>query len=281
MRRSLLANAWLFAAVVALGLFVYLKPDSTMSDGHALSLLDPRDVSAIRIERDGTPDILLERRRDHWYIASPFSARADDFAIQRLTAILRARATHRAPAADLARFDLEQPQVRLTIDGQTFAFGMLNPVAREQFVLTGDAVYAINARYGLALPARAEALASRRLFGPDERPVLFELQDFSVAQREGTWKLAPAPQDWSQDDINRWADAWHHAIAARVEAGAPRQPRETLRVRLEDGRTLDIGVLALEPEIVLQRPDEALNYHFFAEAAMRLLAPPGTERKDP
>lgn len=280
MKRSLWLNALLLVAVAGLGLFVYLRPKSDAPAEHALSTLKPEDIGSIRIEREGAAAVVLERKQDAWFLVAPLAARADDFAVQRLLAIVQAKAAHRLAATDLARFDLERPQARLMVDGQSFAFGVVSEVAREQYVLTGNAVYAVDPRYGMALPGNAAALISRRLLAPGEVPVRIEVSGFSVTQRDGRSVLAPAPGESSQDDLNRWVDEWRLATASRVEPHAKGKPRGEIRLEFKDGTRLALGILAREPELVLLRPDERLQYHFFAEVAKRLLSPPGSARDE-
>ncbi|MBI2296439.1 MAG: DUF4340 domain-containing protein [Betaproteobacteria bacterium] len=279
MKRSLWLNALLLVAVAGLGLFVYLRPKSDAPAEHALSALKPEEVGSIRIEREGAAAVVLERKQDAWFLVAPLAARADDFAVQRLLAIVQAKAAHRLAATDLARFDLERPPARLIIGGQSFGFGVVSEVAREQYVLTGDAVYAVNPRYGMALPGNAAALISRRLLAPGEVPVRIEVSGFSVTQRDGRWVLAPAPGEPSQDDLNRWVDDWRLATAIRVEPYAKGKPRGEIKLELENSGKLALGILGREPELVLLRPDEKLQYHFLAEIANRLLSPPGAANK--
>lgn len=281
MKQSLWVNALLLVAVAGLGLFVYLRPKSDAPAEHALSALKPEAVGSIRIEREGAAAVVLERKQDAWFLVAPLAARADDFAVQRLLAIVQAKAAHRLAATDLARFDLERPQARLMVDGQSFAFGVVSEVAREQYVLTGNAVYAVDPRYGMALPGNAAALISRRLLAPGEVPVRIEGSGFSVTQRDGRWVLAPAPGESSQDDLNRWVDEWRLASAVRVEPYTKGKVQAEIRVSLKESGTLSLGILAREPELVLLRPDERLVYYFFAESAKRLLAPPGTKQEKP
>ncbi|MBI2509048.1 MAG: hypothetical protein HYV99_03460 [Betaproteobacteria bacterium] len=124
MKRSLWLNALLLVAVAGLGLFVYLRPKSDAPAEHALSALKPDAATRIQIERGGTAAIALEKKGDAWFLTEPFRARADAARVERLLEIARARATHRMPAADLARFDLERPETRMTIDGESFGFGL-------------------------------------------------------------------------------------------------------------------------------------------------------------
>lgn len=269
-------NAALAAAVAALFAFVYFKPSGNAPAEYPLTALKASEVKSLRIERPGTPDVVLEKKQDLWFVTAPLAARGDDFRVQQLTGIVEAKATHRLAAADLARFELEPPQARVTIDGRIFGFGMVNPMTQEQYVLAGDAVHTVAPRYGAALPANAAELASRQLLAPDETPVGITLKDFSVEQRAGRWVLAPAAGELSHDDLIRWVEEWRHASAVRVEPYVKGKAPAEIKIQLKGRDVLTLGLLAREPELVVARPDEKLQYYFSAETAKRLLSPPGT-----
>jgi len=281
MKQSFWLNIALLVGVALAGAFVYLRPPAEGPVEHAVSGLAPASATSVRIERPGTDTVIVEKKDGGWFLLAPFTARADEFMVQRLLAILQARTAHRFAATDLARFDLEKPRARLVIDGQNFDFGLLNEISREQYVRTGDAVYALSARYGLALPVHPEALASRRLLAPGETPVRISPPGFSVARSGERWVLEPAPTGLSQDDVNRWVEEWRSATALRIEPHRQGEARESVRIELANGDTLAIGILGRKPEVVLLRPDQRLQYHFVAEVGMRLLSPPGTTRQRP
>jgi Domain of unknown function (DUF4340) len=281
MPRSMRLTAALLAAVIALAAFIHFKPAKDAPVEYPLSALRPAESRSIRIERAGAQPILLERKQDSWIITAPFTARADDLRVRQLLEILEARAANRLAAADLARFELERPAVQVTVDGQSFGFGMVSPFTREQYVLTSGAVYAVSPRYGATLPTGAADLTSRQLFGTGEIPIRFGLKTFTVEQRDGKWRQTPAASDLSQDDFVRWVDEWRRAAALRVEPQGKSKPLVELRVHLRDGGTLTLGLLAREPELVLLRADEKLQYHFRADAGKRLLSPPNAAREEP
>ncbi len=279
MKKSWLINAALLIAVVALGWFVYLKPRSDQSAAYPVSVLKAAQVATIRIERAGQPPVALEKKADRWLITSPVSVPADSFQVQRMLDILDAKASGRFAATDLARFDLDRPAAKLTIDTQTFSFGAIGSVAREQYVLTGEAVYALEPRYGAALPSDFTQLIRRRLLAESEVPVHFEFGDFTVKDTDGLWRVTPAPADASQDDLNRWVDDWRLASALRAEPyDGKSKPVAEIKIEFKDGRKLGLGILQREPELVLLRPDLNLQYSFFAAAARSLLASPGSKK---
>jgi len=275
-KNRLWLNAALLAAVAVLALFAYFKPHQNEPE-HRLSALKTADVRNIRIEIAGSPPLALERTASDWRLTAPVAARADSFQTQRLLAILEATSKDRLPAAGLARFDLSEPYARMTVDHQTFSFGAVNQMSREQYVLTQDDVYLLPLRYGAALPKSALQLVSRQLFAADEAPVAFEFREFSLAQQDGKWVMAPAAADLSQDDINRWIDEWRLAAALAVQAADNRKPLATIKVRLKSGGDLTLAVLQREPELVLARSDQQFEYQFAGDAAKRLLAPPVAE----
>ncbi len=281
MQSSAWLNALLAVAVAALGAWVYFKPAKDAPVEYPLSALKPAEVRSASIERPGAPSIRLEKKQESWFMTEPFAARGDESRVHRLLEILEARAAHKLPATDLARFELGRPGTRVTLSGQPFDFGMVSAVAHEQYVLTAGAVYVVSPLYGTALPAHAAELASRRLFGPGETPVRMELKAFTVEQREGKWEQTPGAKDLSQDDFVRWADEWRHASALLVGPYIKGKVLEEIRIQLKEGGALSLGVLERAPELLLLRPDEKLQYHFRADIAKRLLSPPdaaGEER---
>ena len=278
MKQSLWLNVVLLVAVVAAGAFVFLRSPADAPVEYAVSRITPAAAAALRIERSGARTVVAEKRNGTWFLTAPFDARADEFMIQRILAILQARTIHRFASTDLARFDLEKPRARLVIDGQSFDFGMVSELSREQYVLTADAVYALSPRYGLALPLRPDALASRQLFAPDEKPVRISPPGFTVARSGQSWAVEPAHTDWSQDELKRWADAWRAASALRIEPYRDGEASESVRIVLNNGKELVIGVLSRKPEFALLRPDQNLQYYFAEEVGDRLLSAPGTKR---
>jgi hypothetical protein len=268
-------NALLLAAAAALGALAYFGPKGDTQDEHPLSALKASEVTSITIERVGAPGIAVEKKNGHWLITTPLAARANEHRVRQLLEIVEARSANRFAAADLQRFELERPAVRVTIGGQSFDIGMVNALTREQYVLTGNAVYTVHPRYGVALPADLYDLASRQLLGPGELPQRIELKEFAVEQRGGKWTLTPAGTgNLSQDELARWVDGWRSASALRVEAHVGGKPRHDIRVRLKNGSEVTFGILSSGANLVLTRPDEKLQYHFRIETAKRLLAPP-------
>jgi hypothetical protein len=282
MKKSLLINAGLLAAVVVLGLLAWFRPSSS-EPSHKVSTLKAAEVRSLEISIGSAPKITLERAETGWEIAAPFSARADNFQVQRLLELLDAKSNERFPATGLARYGLNEPYARVTIDRQEFSFGAFNEMSREQYVLSGDGVYLLPLRYAAALPKTAFALVSKQLFAASEAPVDFDFGSFQVEQADGkstmkwTKKMAPATDtEAGPDDINRWIDDWRLASALGVQAPTGRKPVGALKVHLKTGHDVIIKVLERGTNTVIARSDLPFEYLLSAETAARLLSPPTT-----
>ena len=281
MKQSVRLNVALLFAVLLAGALLYLRPPADTTADYAVSERLPAAATSVRIERSGRETIVAEKRNGTWFLALPFRAPADEFMLQRILSILQARTPHRFATTDLARFDLEKPIARLTIDGQHFDFGLISELSHEQYVRSGNAVYSLSARYGLALPMRPEALASRRLLAPDETPVRISGPGFTAARSGETWSIEPRSSELREEDVTRWVDGWLAATAQRVEPLRDGEASESVRIALNKGEEIVIDIQSRRPELVLLRPDQHLQYIFAAEVGERLLSPPVSGPRNP
>lgn len=282
MKRSLIVNAVLGVIVAALALWMTLKPGEPEKPGIALSALKRDAVKKIRIAPRELPEFVLEREGNRWVQTQPFRARTDESQSGRLLDLLAATAKSKLEAKDLARFDLDKPFARVHFDDQEFAFGSLNTLTNEQYVMTGNAVYLVSPVFGYGLPTRPEGLASRMLLADDELPTKYELPGGTLESKDGKWVLSPAPAEApSQDDLARWAESWRYASSLATQP-APADPKgERARIVTRAGKTIDFVVASRTPNFVLVRMDEKLLYVFPAETAAKMLqAPPAARKAD-
>ena len=272
MKHRLWINIALLLAVILLGLFAYLKPLDGPPE-HKLTTLKPGDADLLQVRIAGAEPVAVQRSGAEWRIVAPMNLRADTLQIQRLLGILDATSKDRFAPTGLARYDLNEPRASLTINKQTFSFGAVNEMSREQYVLAQDGVYLLPMRYGAALPKSALQLVSKQLFAAEESPVAFEFSNFRLAQQEGKWQLTPA-NDAAADDITRWVDEWRLAAALDVLPASNRKPLHTIKIKLKNGNDVTLSVLEQEPALVLARGDQAVEYQLSGAAAKRLLAAP-------
>jgi hypothetical protein len=280
MKRGWLPILILSAVVAALAWLAWRTPSRDEAARATLSAVNPSNVTRIALRRAGDAPVMLEKQGGHWWLTAPFRARADEFQVLRMLTILEARPTARLPAADRARFELDPPAAVLDIDGVPYAFGGINTVTREQYVLHGDAIHAVELRHGAALPAKPAALVRRALLGENELPVALELPAFTVRKQDGRWTLTPPSDRAGADELQRYVDQWRMASAAAAEPYGRRKPVAEIRITMADGSTVTMGVLQREPQLLLWRQDNGLQYSFSTAASRTLLAGPAADTKN-
>lgn len=279
--RRFAINVVLAIAVAALGAWMILAPGRTGTPETALSDRKPADASSIRIERKGLPTFVLQKSGGRWMQAEPFKARTDNTQAQRLLDLLAAKSRSVFPATDLARFELDQPFATVTIDDRVFRFGTVNPLTGEQYVQSGNQVFLLSPVFGYGLPTQADSMTTHMLLGDDEVPVAFELPGGRLESKDGKSRWTPptpATEKLSQDDFARWIDDWRFASSLATRPATAGKAGERVRITLKDGRTIDVEVITRDPELILRRPDEKLEFVFAAERGQRLLSPPDAAR---
>ncbi len=274
MKSRLLLNLALAALVAVLILLVWLKPKPMAQTEFKLSTLASASINRIAIEKPGQPAIVLQKNLAGWRLSAPFQARAEATAVGRLLETLAATSLQRLPATDLGRFQLDTPLLRLTLNDQEFSFGTQNTLTGEVYVATNGGVHLVAPGYlahALKMPAD---FAARAFLAEEEKLAGFEFAGLKLSQNsDGKWSASPARPNWSQDDINRWADEWRHASSLVTQPYDGTPPQESFTLRLVNGKLIPCKILRREPELVLLREDEKLQYHFPTGIGKRLLQP--------
>ena len=278
MKRSLLVNLLLALLVGGLALWMTLQPGrKSAAPEQPLSTLARDAVDRIRIQREGLPEFVLERESGRWVQTLPFRARTDASQAGRLLDLVATTSSRQLPATDLERFELASPFARVTLGDQVFAFGAVNTLTNEQYLLTNDRIHLVSPAIGFGLPTRSDSMASHMLLGEDEIPVSLRAGGVGMETRDGRLVLdpeLPEAERPSQDDLRDWIDQWRYASSLSIALAESPPKGELVRLGLKDGRTLEFVVVRRTPELVLMRRDENLLYTFLAEQADRLLFPP-------
>jgi len=238
MKRSLLINLLLALLVGGLAVWMTLRPGHESSEpAQPLSALKRNDVDRIRIQRDGLPEFVLERRGRQWMQTQPFRARTDGSQAGRLLDLVAATSSRRLPAADLERFELVRPFASVTLGEQVFAFGAVNPLTNEQYLLTSGSVHLVSPTIGFGLPTRTDALASHMLLAEDEIPVSLRAGAVAMETRDGRIVLDPEPPEAerpSQDALRDRLEQWRYASSLSTAPAESPPKGELVRVGLKD-----------------------------------------------
>ncbi len=282
MRKNGITLGVLLVCVVALGWFAWLKPPKVQNATVAVTTLKSVDARSLRIQRSGVSLATLEKRGNDWFLTAPIQAPADSFQVLRLLAVLDAQSTASYPLADQLKFELDAPHTEIIINDQRFAFGAINQVTHEQYLLTQNQIYTVALRYAAAIPTipatTAHALIRRSVFSSTEVPERFVFGTFSVATDGRKWHTTPPAGDISQDDYHHWVAQWREGSALRSSVADSGPASHQIAVTLKGGTVLTLAVVSAAPELVIRRSDLGLQFVFTADNAQKMLSPPAARQ---
>lgn len=279
MKSKVLVNLVLVLLLTGMVLYAFFRPKEQSDPGVRLTQLKRDDITRITVERRGSPAIQLQKRDGSWRISAPLQTRADPIQVDRLTDLVTATAKHKLPAGDPGGYELDPPQVKLILNDQAFAFGRINDVTYEQYVATAGAVYLVAPFHGYGIPVEVTKLVSRKLLDDAEVPVAFDFGRYRIVKDDrGAWAVegaypAQLGMPPSQDDFNRWADEWRFTSSLGAEPRRSTRGKDRLIVQFKGGKKVNMEIVQRQPEFLLVRSDENMQYRFGAEVGRRLLDP--------
>lgn len=273
MKKRWLLNLALLAFLVLLAVLVKYQPgapDEEPRAGPPLTNLKADQVQRIRIARPQQDEITLERDGEEWLLRTPRRARADQFRVEGVLALAAAQTEKRFPAQELAPYGLDKPLATVWLNDVEIRLGALHPLNDLQYAWLNGEIALIPSASFRAAASQASDFFSTNLLEKDRRPVSIKLPKLSLVLREGSWQVQPEIKNLSGDRINTFVEEWRFARALNV---TPHEPKSSVGkvviayVREDKGgdpapAQLEIDVLSYQPELVLYRKDEGLDYHF-------------------
>jgi hypothetical protein len=278
-KSRLILNLVLLLALIAIGLYAYLRPTEEAKQGIRVSQLKREDVNRIRLQRDAKMDLQLEKRHETWSITAPYQTHAEPLQVDRLLDLTMATASAEFPAQDLSRYGLDPAPVTVTLNDQSFAFGDINEVTNEQYLASNGRVYLVRTYHGYSLPTTVAEMLGRKLLTDDEAPVEYDFGEWQAVRNDkGAWSIqgkAPAGNDVAPtpDELNIWVAEWQLASALSISPSDARPQGERVVIRFSNGESATFHVLEREPDVILLRVPGNMRYQLGADAGARLLDP--------
>lgn len=278
MKNRWLLNIGLALLIAALVLVnVYQPGKKQEQEGTPLTLLAPQDLRQIRLVRPQQTPVVLEKIGETWRMNAPRSARANEVRVNELAQLAGNRVKVRFPATatELAKYGLDNPLVTVFLNDREIRFGGMHPLESQIYVWHDGQVALVPAAALRTASAPVNDFLSTSLLEDKTKPVAFHLPGFSLKQNEqGAWVRTPELKELGSDAVNRFVDEWRFARALSVAPYSGKPVKERVTLNLADGdktRILELGVLAREPEFIVYRKDEGLEYHFPADIGARLM----------
>ena len=266
------------ALVGALVLLAIYKPGAKQEQqGAPLTSLASQDIQRIRLLRPKQPQMVLEKNGEAWRLTAPLTARANDMRVSELVQLTTTRVPTRFPAgpSELGKFGLDNPLATLFLNEAEIRFGGMHPLENQLYVWHDGQVLLIPVAALRVASAPLNDFLNAGLLEEKTKPLAFRFPTFGLKQNEqGAWMRTPEMKELASDAINRFVDEWRYARALSVAPYSGKPIKERVTITVADGdksRVVELGVLALEPEFIVYRKDENLQYHFATDIGTRLM----------
>ena len=268
----LLTNLMLLVIVITLGFFIYLKKNEPL-DNHRLTLLEKNSITQIEI-RHRARVTTLEKSGKHWRMTQPIKIDANDFRINTLLDMLASTSLATYPAATLAleKYELDSVQTSITFNDTTIAFGSVNPVNHNRYVMIGDRVHLVADMYYPLISSQLGALISQTLLPRDAVVNRLALPEQTLSRTDTGWQSSDP--DIHTDAIVETINHWRNSQAFGAHTYNPRSSLGKIEVDI-DGKDepLVFEITDIEPWLIIARPALDIEYHFNLEFYDRLLRP--------
>lgn len=247
-----------------------------------LTQLVPEQITHIHITREGQQDIDFIKDKQGWAMTAPLQIPANPLRIDALLRVAHVPSQSRFTALGqtLSKFSLDPPRVRLRLNDTEIAYGAMEPLNHQRYVLADNTVHLIFDTQQVYLTAAPTVWVSNNLLPVGAKIDQLALPDVTLSRQDnGRWSSSPATLALSADNINTLVDNWTHAQALQIRpyAGTAVQDQITLRLR-NTPAPVHFYIIARAPEFILARIDLGLQYHLPIELADRLLKLPALSR---
>ena len=274
--RGHLVNLLLLAVVLGLvGLVLWEQRAQQAPSVPQLLQIEPAAIQQLRIERTGQAALVLQRLdAERWQLQSPLAIDANGFRIQALLRVseLRSLGSFPVSGAELAVYGLDQPSLRLIINGQLeLVFGGQTTLDYRRYVRLGEQIHIVPDTLYYHLIGDWHGFVSQRLLPEQARIEALQLPGLSLQRSAEGWQLEPAGALRSADQIQTLLDAWQHPGVVQVRAYAG-GAGETIRIGLAGMPTLEFLLLEDQGEYALARPELGIQYQLSEASAAQLLS---------
>ncbi|MEK7991734.1 MAG: DUF4340 domain-containing protein [Thiotrichaceae bacterium] len=285
MQKRWLLNAILLSIVLILASLALLKWKSDappVIDG--FTLLDKKQIQSIVISRTDDKqisEIVLQKQAEQWFVHTPLQLPANQFRVDSILQFLTTKhyQSLKMPV-DLAKLGLEQPAIRLAVDGIELDLGIKSPFNDgRRYVLFNNKAYLVVDTISYFLTGDAALFASLSPLGNQPEIVSLSLPNLSLQLQGHRWEFTtPIDKslDNSADAIQGLVKAWQNLQALSVrQYDAQKEHLAPISIKLAtDAQALQFKIVETEPEFILALPEKKVQYQIGSEQLKGLFSLP-------
>lgn len=265
-----------------IALVIYESNKEALPAASLFTALDPEQIQQLRLQVPGRTDIAFTKIDGQWKMLTPFSVAANQERINALLKITQAKSIAAYPMAqvDTHQLQLDNPTLIFMLDDVILRFGNTEALSGSRYVQQGKVLHLITDRYSHLARAAATELVMPTLMPNSESVTALHLPTLELRLTEGRWRVEGEDVQSNPDHIQQLLDEWRYARALNVQVLNSQQPATAqVRITTQSG-IIEFGLMQAKDELILQRQDVGLQYHFPLSTAQSLLhlpaSPPGT-----
>ena len=286
MKSSYLTNLVL---IIILGLLYWLntqEPDHQQAPP-ALSKISAKSINQIIISQSKRDDIILAKHAEQWQLTQPIQVAANPTRINLLLSLLNMHSRRQQPVLDpknLEQFGFDDNSTRLQLGEQLFAFGNLEPISQQRYMLHNNVIYLIDDTISPLLNTRANSFIDSRLL-PNSTISKLSLPMYkNQSIIDDTVSLTFAGSHWtsspkqSADTLTSLVDTWRRAYALQVipldaiATKLEKQTGQTALIWFEQHTTpLQLTLYLTDNALFIVNPKLNLAYQFPPKLYQQLL----------
>ena len=287
MKSRWLINIVMLAIVLGLGTYFYLrpKPEAVQTKAYDISQIKLADIVSIQVDLPNKPLMTFKKVNKLWQMIAPYPARLDQQSINHIISVVAAQSNNKFSSSDLAKFGLNEPKLKLTLNEELFIFGAFNSVTSEQYVMYKDAIYLLPGSYLELASIQTTALLDKSPIAQDEKIIGFDLSGLEQWQEnqlnvdlvDGKWQVNDPKLSVNQAAMQEWFDGYWTGMSVSAVEPYSLQSTEKLpgfSVKLSNGKTIRFDKFQESPTLILGRPDEGIKYTIASDIGFVLLNPP-------
>ena len=287
MKSRWLINIVMLAIVAGLATYFYLQPkkEEIASKAYDISQIKLADIQTINVEYPTKAAITYRKTANEWRMTAPYAARVDQQSMYHIMSIVAAQSNNKFSATDLAKFGLDKPKLKLSLNQEVFTFGEFNSVTSQQYVAYKDAIYLLPGSYLEFASIQIDALLDKSPMAQTEKIAGFDFakleqwQDLrlNIDLKNNIWVANSNKVNIDQAAMKEWFEGyWTGMSVTSVEPYKPNLNEKLpgFDVKLTNGKRVHFDKLQESPTLILVRPDEGMKYTISADLGFTLLNPP-------
>ncbi len=267
-------NLILLGLTVILALAVTFKPDQESEPAMTVTDLEPTEITQITIQRLAKAEIRLVRQDSGWRLKAPIEIAANQIQVNTLLQLARKEslARYSVKELDLTVYGLKPVLSNIMLNSIDINIGAPNPVTGRRYLKIDDSVHLIDDDlYDIYFTEAASYAATRLL------PLRHEIRRLSLPGLElsktssNHWEVSSADRGTPSKEPRIVVENWQNASAHWVQTYDGAETLAEVTVTLMDGQVLHFIATAIQPQLVLARPELQLQYHLSADRSVHLL----------